>query len=267
MNITKKVRTVLAVGTVVVVAGTLVAASLGLWPFGRAPQPFGKIAGPWRLAFDSEFGGSSLDTSQWSTGAWGAGGITVGNDNIEQDCYSPSQVAVQGGALRITAIAQQETCGSVDQPYTTGSVTTYGKFSFTYGYLEARIWLPGSGSIADWPAFWAVGEPYSDAKGEIDVLEGLNGQACATFHIASGAGTPTCVRGSGYTGGWHTFGADWEPGSVTYYYDGTKVSTVTSGVTSYPMFIVIDMAVSTKMTPSITLPATMRVVYVRVWQH
>jgi beta-glucanase (GH16 family) len=229
------------------------------------PQPVGSVPDAWDLVLNSQFGGSSLSPG-WNTGAWGAPGVTVGNDNIEQDCYDPSRVSVGGGALNITAIAQPETCGSILQPYSTGSVTTYGHFSYTYGYMEARIWLPGSGNVTDWPAFWAVGEPYSDAKGEIDVVEGLGGRACATFHGVTGAGTATCSTGT-FTGGWHTFGANWEPGSITFYYDGTEISTVTSGVTSYPMFLVIDLALCTRMAPPDAAPATMRVAYVRVWQH
>ena len=221
-----------------------------------SPQPVGSVPGPWDLVFNSQFDGSSLP-SMWSTGAWGAPGVTVGNDNIEQDCYDPSQVSVAGGALSITAIAQQETCGGVHQPYTTGSVTTYGRFSFTYGYMEARIWLPGPGN---------VGEPYSDGKGEIDVVEGLGGRPCATFHDVTGAGTSACATGT-FTGGWHTFAANWEPGSITFYYDGTAISTVTSGVTSYPMFLIIQLALSTSMSPPNMAPATMRVAYVRVWRH
>ena len=61
-----------------------------------------------------------------------------------------------------------------------------GLFSFTYGYMEARIWLPGSGEIADWPAFWADGQNWP-TDGENDVLEGLGGQACAHFHNPAGA--------------------------------------------------------------------------------
>jgi beta-glucanase (GH16 family) len=236
------------------------------WPIAGSPQPVGSVPGPWDLVLNSKFDGSSLSPSVWSTGAWGAPGVTVGNDNIEQDCYDPSRVSVAGGSLSITAIAQEETCGSVHQPYATGSVTTYGHFSFTYGYMEARIWLPGSGNVSDWPAFWAVGEPYSDAKGEIDVVEGLHGRACATFHDVTGAGTPACASGS-FTGGWHTFAANWEPGSINFYYDGTEISTVTSGVTASPMFLVIDLAVSTSMSPPDIAPTTLRVAYVRVWQH
>jgi beta-glucanase (GH16 family) len=215
--------------------------------------------------FDSEFNGSSLDTSQWSTGFFGSG-ITVAANGFEQQCYDPAQVSVASGALDLTAVAKAETCGGVTQPYASGMVMTYGKFSFTYGYMEARIWLPsGPDGIADWPAFWALGKQYSDAEGEIDILEGINGLACAHFHNSAG-GPGTCVTRT-FTGGWHTFAVDWEPGSVTYYYDGTDIWSDSSGITSAPMYLIINLALSTAITPADTAPATMKVDYVRVWQH
>jgi beta-glucanase (GH16 family) len=235
-----------------------------------SPQPVGDIVGPWYLVFDSEFNGTSLDASQWSTGSWSKEtlglGITTGADwSIEQECRDPAQVSVANGALNLTAVAKEETCGGVTEPYASGLVKTHGLFSFTYGYMEARIWLPGSGSIADWPAFWAVGQK-PRTGGEIDVVEGLGGRAVAVFH--NSAGSHGRLSGVGtFTGGWHTFAANWEPGSITYYYNGIKIGSVTSGVTSAPMYLVLDLALSSAITTPDTVPATMRVDYVRVWQH
>ena len=218
--------------------------------------------GPWNLVFDSEFNGSSLDTSQWSTG-WFGSGITPPVNSYEQECYDPAQVSVANGELDLTAIAEAETCGGETRPYASGMVTTNGTFSFTYGYMEARVWLSGSGSIADWPAFWADGQVWP-TDGEIDVLEGLRGKACAHFHNPAG-GPGTCASGT-FTGGWHTFAADWEPGSLTFYYDGTEIWQDTTGITSAPMYLILNLALDSSMTPDVA-PATMRVDYVKVWQH
>jgi len=224
------------------------------------PLPVGAPSGTWNLAFDSEFNGTSLDTTQWSTG-WFGSGITKGVNSAETECMDPSQVAVSGGALNITAIAKPETCGGVTQPYASGIVTTNGLFNFTYGFMEARIWLPGTTSVSDWPAFWADGQNWP-TTGEIDVMEGLGGQAQAHFHYAAGALGPLSATGT-VTGGWHTFAADWESGSITYYYDGINIGTFTSGVTSAPMYLILNLATST----NVVTPATMKVDYVRVWQH
>ncbi len=232
-------------------------------PTTAASGPAGQVAGPWNLAFDSEFNGSSLDTSQWSTG-WFGSGITTGVSSSEQQCYDPSLVSVTGGSLNLSAVARTESCGGASHPYASGMVTTDGTFSFTYGYMEARIWLPGNGSIADWPAFWADGQNWP-ADGEIDTLEGLGGQACAHFHNPAG-GPGACAAGN-YSGGWHTFAADWEPGSLTFYYDGTPVWNDTSGITSAPMYLILNLALSSAITSPNTAPASMQVDYVRVWQH
>ena len=55
---------------------------------------------PWSLLFDSEFNGSSLDTSQWSTG-WFGSGITQPVNSYEQECYDPAQVSVANGEARL----------------------------------------------------------------------------------------------------------------------------------------------------------------------
>jgi beta-glucanase (GH16 family) len=220
------------------------------------------VPGPWSLVFDSEFNGTSLDTSQWTTG-WFGSGITPPVNSAEQDCYDPAQVSVANGELDLTAIAKAEECGGITEPYASGIVTTNVNYSFTYGYVEARIWLPGSVEIDDWPAFWTDGQDFP-TDGEMDILEGRNGSACAHFHNSAGA-LGACVSGN-FTGGWHTFAADWEPGSITYYYDGTEIWQDTSGITSAPMYLILNLALDSSMAPD-TAPATMRVDYVRVWQH
>jgi beta-glucanase (GH16 family) len=214
--------------------------------------------------FDSEFNGSSLNTEQWSTGFFGSG-ITRGDNSVEQECYDPAQVVVANDMLSLTAVAKPERCGHYE-PYASGMVMTYGKFNFTYGYMEARIWLSaGPDGIADWPAFWAVGQNWP-TDGEIDVLEGLGGQACVHFITHRGHNPGTCAPGD-FSDGWHTYAADWEPGSINFYYDGKKIYTVTAGVTSAPMYLVLNLALTPVITSPDTAPATMLVDYVRVWQH
>jgi beta-glucanase (GH16 family) len=211
----------------------------------------------------------------WSTGWFHPNGISGPiNDTYEQDCYDPSQISTLGGELDLGIIADSETCetpaGPVTEPYAGSIVTTNGNFSYTYGFLEARVWLPGNGAIADWPSIWADGADWP-MDGELDVLEGLGGLACYHFHYgasdATEQGPGNCV-GTDYTGGWHTFAADWEPGVVTWYYDGIDIGSLNEGITDSPMYLVLNLA---QLPPSwgapILSPATMRVAYVRVWQH
>jgi beta-glucanase (GH16 family) len=233
------------------------------------PTPTG-VPGNWNLVFDDEFNAVSLDTAKWSTG-WLGSGITGPVNHKEKECYDPAQVAVGGGSLSLSLIVKSESCGISDPKYASGLVNTADNFTYTYGLLEARVWLPGANGapnrVANWPAVWTDGQdwPYT---GENDVVEGLGGQVCAHFHSAvdtqgAGPGGGTGCPGDADTGAWHTFAANWQPGSVTYYYDGVNIGSVTRGVTSAPMFIVLSYAAGAY--PS--APATMKIDYVRVWQH
>ena len=173
-------------------------------------------------------------------------------------------MVVGGGELDLNLIAQPETCGGVSRPYASGMVNTNGKFAYTYGYLEARVWLSGSGAISNWPAVWTDGQSWP-TDGELDVIEGLSGQACWHFHDPQGG--PGDCSSATYTGGWHTFGADWEPGVVTYYYDGHNIGTINTGITSSPMYLILNLAADNGNSGPLQAPATMRIDYVRVWQH
>jgi beta-glucanase (GH16 family) len=238
------------------------------------PKPTGD-PGDWVLTFDDEFSGAGLDTRKWSKG-WLAPGITPPVNSTEEECYDPAQVTESGGALNLNLITKSEPCGIAHPVYTSGIVNSDGKFSYSYGFLEARAWLPAvrgePGKVANWPAVWTDGQHWP-ADGEDDIVEGIDGQACPHFHSAARpngigashgtAGHPAsgCVK-KNLAGGWHTFGADWEPGSVTYYYDGQDIGSVTSGVTSAPMYLVINYAAGMPYQS----PSTMKVDYVRVWQ-
>jgi beta-glucanase (GH16 family) len=221
------------------------------------------VPGSWHSIFDDEFSATTLDTGKWSTG-WLSPGITAPVNTSELECYDPNQVTVANGELDLSLVRKADTCGGQSHPYASGMVNTNGKFSYTYGYLEARVWLPGTTAISNWPAVWTDGQSWP-TDGELDVMEGLSGQACWHFHDPQG-GPGNCSKAA-YTGGWHTFGADWEPGSVTYYYDGTAVGTINSGITSSPMYVILNLGADHGNSGPLQAPATMRVDYVRIWQH
>ncbi len=229
--------------------------------------PFG-IPGDWHLVFDDEFEGTDLDLAKWSLGNPDVaypGRVTKPVNDDELDCYDADQVAVHDGALHITAVEREQTCGGRTLPYSSGMVNTRSTFSYAFGAVEARINLPAAspGVIANWPAFWTVGANWPTG-GENDVAEGLHGQLCSYFNSPSGA-VGHCTDGD-FTG-WHTLGAEWQPGRVDYYRDGVLAATITEGVTSQPHWLMIDNAVQPKIGGPTVVPADLQVEYVRVWQH
>jgi beta-glucanase (GH16 family) len=243
-------------------------------------EPVG-VPGSWNLIFDDEFNRHGLDPL-WSAG-WFGSGITAGVGGAsEPECYDPSHIVEGNHELEVKFTKQTETCDRGSHPYTSGIVTTNGKFSFSYGVIEFRAWLPtaSNGRVADWPDLWVAGQDWP-TDGEIDVAEGLFGSLCAHYHgptddgAGIGAGSASGCPSGTFTGGWHTFAADWEPGIVTWYYDGHEIGCLeTSGkdcgatnttIAGAPMYIILSLGSTTAYT--ITAPASLRVAYVRVWQH
>jgi beta-glucanase (GH16 family) len=219
-----------------------------------------------QMLFDDEFDGGSLDLSKWQPNWLGSSNssITKPINSAEVSCYDPSQVSVSGGSLHLSAEARSCTDeGGNKYSYASGLVETAGHFTFTYGHMEARVWLPGNGAATNWPAFWADGTGTWPVTGELDVMEGLSGNDCYHFHSPSG-GPGGCASLS-TASGWHVFAADWAPGSVTYSYDGNVVGTITSGITTAPMYLILNLGVG-GYGGAIEAPSTMLVDYVRVWK-
>ncbi len=227
--------------------------------------------------FDDEFNGTSLNTSNWSTG-WFGSGITGPVNSLEDDCYNPDLVSISGGYLDEQIIQQTCTGRLGSEPYSAGYITSMTSgggsdlFGFTYGFIEARIYFPAAsnGEVANWPAFWlqSLHDGSQTAPNtEIDIEEGLHG--ALRWHVLGAGGTTVCTDGD--TGpGWHTIGLDWQPGSATFYYDGVAVgSTCTSSAldpaNTGEMRIALGEQTSATIAGPQTAPQTMQTDYVRVW--
>ena len=231
------------------------------------PRPLG-VQGTWSLKFDDEFNGSSLDLGKWQPN-WLAGdnsSVMHPPNSDDINCTDPGQVSEGGGVLRLTAV--QRSCAAdngVTYRYASGLVNTNSSFQFTHGYMEARIYLPSEGGhLLDFPQFWADGTGNWPSTGELDVMEVLGN--CVGYHFHSDSGGPGSCASVRNPGGWHVFGARWEAGAVTYYYDGVQVGRITSGITDSPMYLILDNCVDPTWGGATSAPVSMLVDYVRVWQ-
>lgn len=242
-------------------------------------------AGSPQLLFDDEFTGSSLDTTKWYTCYFyqvATYGCTNWNSS-EQSFEIASNVSVSNGLLHLKARAQVKTIkyGSQSKVFhyssamvqTGGSPTSNGAFfQFTYGYAEMRARFPAGNEL--WPAFWLLERgPWPP---EIDIVEGQSLRpetVYATDHWGPNgvdhANQTAYVSGVALSSGYHTYGLDWEPNYLKWYFDGKLIKTVTAAkeIPSAPMFILVSLAVGDFLgqpqTP--TVPVTMQVDYVRVW--
>ena len=68
--------------------------------------------------------------------------------------YDPEAITTKDGYLQIT-LSEKET-HNLD--YQGGMLSTWNKFCFTGGLVEASVMLPGANNVAGlWPAIWAMG--------------------------------------------------------------------------------------------------------------
>jgi beta-glucanase (GH16 family) len=243
-----------------------------------------------QLVFSDDFNGSSLNAGKWSTCYdWRLPTETgcTNDGNLEQEWYTGDQVAVHDGTLQLTAVKEPtevavqgkvQTFEFQSGMVTSGKGSTAGtvRWAGTYGYYEARMKF-GKGQGV-WPAFWLL-PVNGDWPPEIDTMEFIGGkpdQILQTVHWKQGGtGTPLedsqVIRGKDFSGGWHTYGVDWEPGRIDWYIDGVKTRSYTGvNVPSQPMEIVIDLAMGgllpKNVDSSTQFPQVLVVDYVRVYQ-
>ncbi len=242
------------------------------------PLPLG-VPGTWNMKFSDEFNDTSLDLTKWRPNWCHWAGCTDSqiskavNDAHEASCYDPAQVSEKGtGYLNLQAVSK--ICTPPDYAHTydyaSGLVQSANHYTFTYGYMEARVWVSPAGSTTpqNWNSFWTVGTGTWPTTGEIDVMESLGGQYCYHTHFGTSV-APLQAGGCAAKSisGWHTFGANWQPAAVTFYYDGIQVGQVTgSAVPTSPQFLVGQYALSSVISPPIVVPSNMLIDYIRVWQ-
>jgi beta-glucanase (GH16 family) len=96
------------------------------------------------------------------------------------------------------------------------------------------------------------------------------------YHYRRTNGTSATVgdgwAGPDFSADWHTFGVDWEPGSLTWYVDGVERARFTdAAVTDKAAYLVLNLAVGGSWAGSpdgsTALPAKLQVDYVRVYQR
>ena len=118
----------------------------------------------------------------------------------------------------------------------TGGIKSMGRFGFTYGYVEARIY--NNLWVGNFPAFWMMPEDQSAGWpdcGEIDIWEVIDTQNKSYHTIHSNwsydLGKTNEPQSSFNTGctydRYHTYGLEWNETSLIWYLDGKEVGRYT----------------------------------------
>jgi beta-glucanase (GH16 family) len=228
----------------------------------------------WKLVWADEFNYNGLpDSTKW--------GYDVGYiANNELQYYMKKRIEnsrVVDGHLLI--IGRKEQYNNMN--YTSARLLTDGKFSWTYGKVEARMKLPVGQGI--WPAFWMLGQNIHSvnwpACGEIDIMEHINSENLlhGTLHWLNGehvsSGGSTLCDVTKY----HNYSIEWDKNSIGLFLDGTKYYEVNikdnvnnTEAFHKPQFILLNLAIGGDWpgNPDKTtiFPDTVFVDYVRVYQ-
>lgn len=186
--------------------------------------------------------------------------------------------------LNLTAIKEKKDWAE----YTSGKITTKGKYSVQYGRIEACIKAPKS-QKGSWPAFWMMPEESAyggwPRSGEIDIMEMVNkcDKLYGTLHFGGPGdvhkGSQTTVPAGDFTKDFHVYAVEWEPKTVRWYLDGKFYGSLSEWHSEKAPFpapfdkkfhIILNFAVGGQWPGppdgSSEWPQTMLVKYVRVYQ-
>jgi beta-glucanase (GH16 family) len=229
------------------------------------PPPLGPT-GPWTLVFSDEFTGTRLNKKKWRTSY----PYSRGPQHGELANYSSSAVTMANGLLNLRATKVPLN----GLPYTSGMITSAGKFTWRYGVAEIRLKTPAG--VGYWPAFWTMNIPYGSFPPEIDMLE-LKGGSPSTIWMGHYWGLWPSVfgwqrnwTGANFTTGFHTVTVEWKPTYLAWYVDGVLRAKSTANIPQTGMYLIANLAVGGTFagnpTSATVFPGNMQIDYIRVWQ-
>ena len=253
-----------------------------------APTPSQIDYSDYKLKWQDEFDGDSLDRENWNVELHEAGWV---NAELQEYVDTPENIYVKDGKLEIKPIQTKNEDGTYS--YTSGRITTQNKQDYTYGLFEARVKVPtGKGYL---PAFWMMPTDENlygqwPRCGEIDIMEVMGqetNKVYNTIHYGNphneNQGTHTLKEGT-FADEYHTFAVEWLPGQLIWYMDGVETfrtndwhsTTVGQGTATYPapfdqpFYVILNLAVGgswvTNPDDATFQSQNYSVDYVKIWQ-
>jgi beta-glucanase (GH16 family) len=238
----------------------------------------------WKLAFDDQFSGSTLDANKWSYRQVGL--RQAGRSKAES---SPKSVSVGGGALHLQVRKNPKRAGYLYN----GHIGSQGHFTYKYGVAAARIkFQQGRGQHG---GFWTQPDAPLSRYGtsartgaEIDAVEffgkGYSQGGLAHFLYSYPRKGVTTKYGKvfpnaaqalrGKSDSWwsryHVFSVDWTSSGYVFRIDGDITWTSSRAVSRVPQYLILSLLTSDWELPKLNrsaLPSDMKVDWVRVWQR
>lgn len=254
----------------------------------------------WKLVWSDEFDRDGLpDPAKWA----GEEGFVRNHELQYYTTNRARNARVENGHLILEAHqerfpnAQYQTNAPVRRwqqrreqaDYTSASLTTRGKVSWTYGRIEARAKVPaGRGT---WPAIWMLGANIATvgwpACGEIDILEYVGhepGVVHANVHTRGfnhtrGNGRGAKLKLPDAAEAFHVYAVEWTPRRLEFFVDDRKYFTLENdgtGVDSWPFdaphYLILNLAIGgdwggQRGVDAAAFPQRLTIDYVRVYQR
>lgn len=179
----------------------------------------------YQLVWNDEFDGLELDSSKWNLKA-----EMVAQSDLELRS-DKTAVLVEDGMVKLKSDRINK-----EMYYTNTSLSTFGRMSFQYGYIEIKAKVP-FGKPA-WPSFWLLSDPdyweKTKWKSEIDIFEvfGNDDSLEANVHkwYLDGSGrhfaypnsltTKKFFKSKSEAEEWHTYGMLWTSEYLKFFLDG-----------------------------------------------
>jgi beta-glucanase (GH16 family) len=220
----------------------------------------------YKLIWNDEFNGKSVDTTKWNYRAEG----TVRNYGI----VSRESIELDGHGHVVIKVTKDR-----DGKYYIGELGTQGIFETTYGYFECRAKMNQKigAHVAFWlqsPTLGKTGLPAQDGA-EIDIFEYHRKTPSIVYHNLhwGGYGINHKTIGASIScpdidTSYHTFGLKWTKENYIFYIDGKKTWTTTTAISQRSEYLIL----STELTgwggdPSLSeFPDSVLFDYVRVYK-
>lgn len=222
----------------------------------------------WTLTFHDEFEGKALDRTKWLDSY--PDNVRTHSNN-EQQYYAEDGWEVGKGRIRFRA--EKRSKGGM--PYTSGMISSFGKFSQQYGWFEMRARFPKGKGM--WPAFWLL--PATKAwPPEIDILEIL-GHEPDKIYFSTHYGKDwrdhkfktQDWKGVDFSADFHTVALEWTNKECIWYVDGKERARTGEGIPHEPMYVLANLAVGGDWpgmpNDKTVFPGFMDIEYIRVYKR